>query len=117
MNDSKIQTPEKSQDMKLIVITDDEPDICFLLREALEQHVILAINNGIDAVRFIERFRPDLAIIDIYMPGLKGDEVIKQIKDTKCLVFTGNIDFFHKEVPVIYKPNFTELSQQVNLML
>ena len=92
-----------------IVIADDET----LIREALE--AILSLQAGIDVVAVaasgteaivqIERHRPDVAVLDLLMPGADGIEVAAAISDssrcpqrssrqspqeTKCLILTSH---------------------------
>lgn len=63
-----------------ILIAEDESLTRMDLREMLEHagHLVCAeANNGVKAVELAKRFAPDLAILDIKMPGLDGIEVAK----------------------------------------
>jgi two-component system, LytTR family, response regulator len=42
-------------------------------------------DNGLDAVRQIERLRPELLFLDIEMPGLSGFEVLRAVSSTIAL--------------------------------
>ncbi len=65
--------------MQKIIIIDDEAAGRQLLREYLEDFpdliVIGEANNGVDAIRLIREFKPDLIFLDIQMPGLNGFDV------------------------------------------
>ncbi|MCI2876088.1 response regulator transcription factor [Staphylococcus hominis] len=79
-----------------IIIAEDQ----YMLRKAMVQliefndqmKVIEDCGNGVDAFEFIEKYYPDIAILDIEMPGLTGLEVLVKIKefklDTKVIIVT-----------------------------
>lgn len=79
-----------------IIIAEDQ----YMLRKAMVQliefndqmNVIEDCGNGVDAFEFIEKYYPDIAILDIEMPGLTGLEVLVKIKefklDTKVIIVT-----------------------------
>ena len=91
-----------------IVIADDET----LIREALEAilslqadiDVVAVAASGTEAIVQIERHRPDVAVLDLLMPGADGIEVAAAISDssressqktqatqeTKCLILTSH---------------------------
>ncbi len=58
-----------------IVIAEDEPLIRLDLRESLEEEgyaVVGEAGDGAEAVELVRQHRPDLAILDIKMPGVDG---------------------------------------------
>ncbi len=68
------------------VIAEDEPLLAGSLRTALafawpELQVAGVAPNGIEALRLIEAERPDVAFLDIRMPGLSGLEVAAELAD------------------------------------
>jgi len=68
------------------LIAEDEPLLAQGLKRALalawpELQVIALAPNGIDALRLIEAERPDVAFLDIRMPGLTGLEVAAELAD------------------------------------
>lgn len=88
-----------------IVVADDET----LIREALEAilslqadiDVVAVAASGTEAIVQIERHRPDVAVLDLLMPGADGIEVAAAISDsshssqrtpqeTKCLILTSH---------------------------
>jgi response regulator NasT len=78
---------------KRVVIADDESIIRLDLKEILEGDGYLVVGEaarGDDALAMIRELEPDLALLDIKMPGLDGIEVARQIKggDTVVVLLT-----------------------------
>lgn len=74
------------------LIADDEP----LLRDSLERslsqlwpelRVVAQARNGREAVEMFEDHRPDIAFLDVHMPGLNGMEAARQIARQAHVVF------------------------------
>lgn len=68
--------------MKKILIVDDEVHLVKILEFTL-QHAgfeVISCGNGIEAVEKVTSERPDLAILDLMLPGLDGHEVCRRIK-------------------------------------
>ena len=67
----------------LILIVDDEEDIRFSLRGILEDegHDVLEAASGEDALDLLERRLPDLVLLDIWLTGIDGLEVLERIRD------------------------------------
>jgi CheY-like chemotaxis protein len=65
-----------------IVVVDDNVDLVESLVSVLEHlgHDATGANGGADGVRVIEERRPDVAFIDIGMPGVSGFDVAAQIR-------------------------------------
>ncbi len=84
--------------MKKVVIIDDEAPARQLLTEYIEPYRDLVIigtaNNGVDAVKLINEFDPDLVFLDIQMPGLTGFEVIQQLHRIPNIIFSTAYDQF-----------------------
>ena len=67
---------------KAILIVDDEESICQTLRGILsdEGHEVVTATSGEDALRVVEEELPALVLLDIWLPGIDGIEVLKAIK-------------------------------------
>ena len=68
---------------KRVVIADDESIIRLDLKEILEGDGYLVVGEaarGDDALAMIKEHQPDLALLDIKMPGLDGIEVAQALK-------------------------------------
>lgn len=77
-----------------ILVADDDENIRLSLRHVFSDQTVIAAGDGAAAVRLIMDERPDIALLDIDMPGLNGLEVLAALKDLehKPIVFmlTGN---------------------------
>ena len=65
-----------------ILIVEDEPLNRQVLREFLGAHhmTILEAEDGKDALRVLERQKPDLIIMDMQMPIMSGEEAVEAIR-------------------------------------
>lgn len=68
------------------LIAEDEPLLADSLKAALasawpELDVVAIAPNGLEALRLIEAEKPDVAFLDIRMPGLTGLEVAAELAD------------------------------------
>jgi two-component system, sensor histidine kinase and response regulator len=65
-----------------ILIVDDEPDNFDVIQSLLstESYKLHYAINGEQAIAALDKFDPDVILLDVMMPGLNGFEVCKQIK-------------------------------------
>lgn len=79
--------------MKNILIVEDDITIHNLIREVLEneQYKVLNAYSGTEALMVIEREKIDLILLDLMLPGLNGEELIKRIKDIPIIVISAKI--------------------------
>lgn len=77
-----------------VVVAEDEAIVRLDLREILEEEgfqVVGETGRGDEALKLIRELQPDLAILDIKMPGLDGLSVARQVapeRKTAVLVLT-----------------------------
>lgn len=66
-----------------ILIVDDEPNIVVPLQFLMEQngYEVRVAETGEAAIEEITRFRPDLILLDIMLPGIDGFELCQSIKE------------------------------------
>lgn len=66
-----------------ILIVDDDIQIRKLMRRTLERHkyIVETCSNGFEAGIRVVRFRPDLIILDLFMPYMDGFEVCRLLKN------------------------------------
>ena len=66
-----------------ILLVDDEEDILEFLSYNLKKEGfgIVTANNGISALKKLEKSKPDLIILDVMMPEMDGIEVCEKIRE------------------------------------
>ena len=79
--------------MKNILIVEDNIDIHNLIREVLEKehYRVLSSYTGTEAMRIIENERIDLILLDLMLPEINGEEIVKKVKDTPIIVISAKI--------------------------
>jgi two-component system LytT family response regulator len=82
--------------MKKVIIVDDEAPARELIRQYLadypEMIVVGECNNGVDAVKLIDTFQPDLVFMDVQMPGMNGFEVLGHLNEVPEIIFSTAYD-------------------------
>ena len=98
-----------------ILIVDDDVHTLRLLHRALSEtgFDILTASDGKEALEKLQRFHPQLVILDVLMPVITGLEFIErlkaneQTKNIRVIVFTAKSDFSmpaeYSSIPVISK--------------
>ncbi|MGH2735044.1 MAG: response regulator transcription factor [Actinomycetota bacterium] len=80
-----------------VVLVDDTPDIRLLLRLLVDGHdrfeVVGEAENGAEAMKIVDRLKPDLVVLDLAMPKMDGFEVLGEMcavsPDTSVVVLSG----------------------------
>ena len=93
---------EPPEGHKKILVVDDDPIIVETIVQALEEdefnYEVISASDGFEAGLQVNQFAPNLLILDIMMPDIKGYEVCKKIKanpetrDTKIIVLSAYLD-------------------------
>lgn len=67
----------------LLLVVDDEDDARIFLSSLLlsEGYRVASFQDGLEALRYLARARPDLVITDVRMPGLDGLELLEKIRE------------------------------------
>jgi DNA-binding NarL/FixJ family response regulator len=81
-----------------ILIADDQNDLAILLKSFLERDDEFAVvnisNDGSEAIKNIEIFKPNVLILDLSMPIGDGFYVLDKVKENfsnlKVIVFSGH---------------------------
>lgn len=78
---------------KKILVVDDEPTNLRVLNQILSDHYkLIFAKSGKEALRLVEKDRPNLILLDVMMPDLTGYDVCEQLKKDSDL----------KAIPVIF---------------
>ena len=88
-----------------ILLADDSVTAQNMGRKILADagYEVITVNNGSAALKKIAEFKPDLVILDVYMPGYSGLEVCQRLKDSQdssripVLLSVGKLEPFKPE--------------------
>ena len=102
-DEAKIEKESGCSNVLSILIADDHALIRQSLKNTFKQvegfKVVGEADNGFDAVKLAQQLKPDVAILDISMPGLNGIEATRIIKKEQpniiALVLTVHNDHEH----------------------
>lgn len=66
-----------------VVVADDEPEIWALVAEVLEEagYEVHAVGDGLSALTLIRTTPTAVALLDIAMPVMTGDEALRQLRE------------------------------------
>lgn len=84
--------------MQKIAIIDDDAYISDMLAELLtkEGYAVVCAYSGTEALMLLSREQPDLILLDLMMPGISGEEVLKKIQDIPVIILSAKADIQHK---------------------
>ncbi|MHC1725519.1 MAG: response regulator [Syntrophobacteraceae bacterium] len=104
---------DKSRKVSIVMVDDDEDD-CLIIKSALQEselnHTLLIINSGLELMDYLRgsgKYEhsqppcPDLILLDLYMPGISGREVLREIRK----------DLRLKQIDVVVLTDSTEWSE------
>lgn len=68
--------------MAKILVVDDVPDWCKMLSHLLKLagHSAMFVTDGDDALALLRRARFDLVVLDLFLPGFTGFDVLRSIR-------------------------------------
>ncbi len=90
---------------KRILVVDDDPAILTLFADVLEIEGgfdVQTARSGFAAGLAVARWRPDLILLDVHMPGMDGFEVLERIQDADS----------HRNIPVVLCTAYYEKLEQ-----
>ncbi len=116
--------------VKKIVVADDNHSDLAVIQAWLEQEGfwVIPAKNGEEAMDKIMTLRPDLAILDVSMPKLDGDQVYMMLRSHEAtkhipiLILTGlrseeEIDDIHEENTFAKPVKFSKLIQRIRELI
>ena len=83
--DQRASAPQEatsSRNGRKILVVDDNQDVSETLTDLLEDagHIVRSAHDGPDALRILDSFIPDLALLDIGLPVMDGYELARRIR-------------------------------------
>ncbi len=89
MPDKQAQSPvDETIAVKSILVVEDDSDIGLFLVQAISQetqHQALLVTDGFQALKAITNLKPDLFILDYWLPSMNGIELYDRIHTTNGL--------------------------------
>jgi CheY-like chemotaxis protein len=76
----------------LLLVDDDEDFLALTTRWLRNDYAVTAVNSGRKALKYLEKERPDLMLLDYEMPDMNGSAVLEQIRQDPNL----------KDLPVVF---------------
>lgn len=72
----------REHQQKEILVVDDHPEIATMIADALgeEGYQTRIVHDGAAALRVAREQRPDLILMDVAMPTLRGDQAIRRMR-------------------------------------
>jgi DNA-binding response OmpR family regulator len=74
------------QAVRHVLVVDDEAEICRVVQTGLElsgEFRVAAARDGSEAVSLLDRATPDLAILDVVLPGLSGIDLAELVLERR----------------------------------
>ena len=93
-------------DQLVVLVIEDDPLVCILLQDILheEGYQVLLAENGEQAMVILTTARPDLVTLDLNLPGISGDVVLKELRNQDTT----------KELPVIIVSALETIPREVH---
>ena len=90
------------------MIVEDDSFVLDIYQTKLSQegYTVIEARNGVEAMKKLEKEKPDLLLLDIVMPYMDGIEVLKKIRERADL----------KNLPVILLTNLSQ-KEEINVGL
>lgn len=80
---------EPTDERPTILLADDNTDMRDYVKKLLEERYrVIAVNNGLEALKVLEKASPELILSDVMMPGLDGFGLLRAVRENPALAFT-----------------------------
>ncbi|WP_427337863.1 response regulator [Caloranaerobacter sp. DY30410] len=113
-----------------LLCVDDQEGIRALLGEIFKNdYDVITVETGIEAIKMVSEFRPDIVILDMKLQDMNGEEVLKNIRridESICVVIlTGYVDITQNSDFDVVRPDMIvqkpfdvfELKEEINSLI
>ena len=106
-NQATLNGMAEENQTKKIVIVEDNTDLADIYRTRLEAigYTCFVAFDGITAIYYIQKERPDLVLLDLMVPAIAGDEILKRMR----------MSDWGKDIPVLIISNLNEADAPAGL--
>lgn len=88
----------------VLLVDDNVQNLQVLANILRDQNCRVATSrDGYKAIKFVEKRRPDLVLLDIMMPGINGYEVCRQLKENKAV----------RDIPVLFISALSDMEDKL----
>ena len=103
----ELTAPTSEEPLRVLVV-DDEPDAAAYHALLLEEAgmTALQVHHPAEALTALERYNPDLLLVDVYMPVCSGEELANIVRQQPE----------HLGLPIIYLSSETDSQKQISAM-
>ena len=92
LSENDDEEDEDDRDIPTLLVVEDNKDLCALLKLQLEdRYKVYIASNGVEGLRKINHYHPDIVVTDQMMPEMSGTEMLQHIRN----------DFRISHIPVI----------------
>jgi CheY-like chemotaxis protein len=78
-----------------VLIIDDEVDFCYFVKNNLMQSgpfEVTTATNGKDGIELAQKEKPDIILLDLFMPDMPGEDVAAALKENTATA----------DIPILY---------------
>jgi signal transduction histidine kinase/DNA-binding response OmpR family regulator/streptogramin lyase len=92
VEDVENESNENINDLPILLVVEDNKDLCNLLRLQLDdRYKVYTAGNGVEGLKKINLYHPDIVVTDQMMPEMSGTEMLRHMRN----------DFHVSHIPVI----------------
>lgn len=93
---------KKNKEKKRVLVVEDDALLGKVLEERLKAEGldVLNVENGLEALDSVKKYKPHIILLDLILPGLDGFEVLRQLNSDKRI----------NKIPVFIISNLDDIS-------
>jgi len=113
---SAIQRLSREGEIHDVMIVDDDPADLRLLQKMIEdegKYMAVLADSGPSALQLLKDFTPDILILDLFMPGMNGLELMEKLKEEPRLSKIPIIILTGADLEVDQQKSLTEYGNQI----